>query len=101
MIKNSFILKVNKKNLVLNYKFFKNLKKNIIVAPTIKANAYGLGDKEIFNLLKKDGCKNFFVATLEEGIGLRTLFSEINISKVNIIEKRKVNKKRYNIYLAL
>ena len=54
MIKNSFILKVNKKNLITNYKFFKNLRKNIIVAPTIKANAYGLGDKGNILFIKKE-----------------------------------------------
>ena len=44
-------LNINTKNLIYNYNFFKKLKKNLIVAPTIKANAYGLGDKKIFNLL--------------------------------------------------
>ena len=91
MIKNSFILKVNKKNLILNYKFFKNLRKNIIVAATIKANAYGLGDKEIFNLLKKNGCKNFFVATLEEGIGLNNKNKNINIFVLNGIQNYSLN----------
>ena len=86
MIKNSCILKVNKKNLISNYKFFKNLRKNIIVAPTIKANAYGLGDKEIFNLLRNIGCKNFFVATLEEGLKLNNRDKNINIFVLNGIQ---------------
>ena len=86
MIKNSCILKVNKKNLISNYKFFKNLRKNLIIAPTIKANAYGLGDKEILELLKKNGCKNFFVATLEEGIKLNSKDKNINIFVLNGIQ---------------
>ena len=40
MIKESGILNINTKNLIHNYNFFKKLKKNLIVAPTIKANAY-------------------------------------------------------------
>ena len=73
MIKQSGILHIDTKNLIYNYNFFKKLKKNLIVAPTIKANAYGLGDKEIFNLLLKNNCKHFFVATLDEGLKLNIL----------------------------
>ena len=61
MIKNSAILNIDKKNLIRNYNFFKNLKSNIIVAPTIKANGYGLGDKEIFEILVKNKCKIFLL----------------------------------------
>ena len=62
MINESGILNINTKNLIYNYNFFKKLKKNLIVAPTIKANSYGLGDKKIFNLFEKEGCKNFYQA---------------------------------------
>ena len=70
MINESGILNINTKNLIYNYNFFKKLKTNLIVAPTIKANAYGLGDKKIYNLLLNQGCKHFFVATLNEGLKL-------------------------------
>ena len=36
--------------------------------PVIKANAYGLGDLKIFNILYNYGCKHFFVATIEEAL---------------------------------
>ncbi len=86
MIKNNSILKINIKNIINNYKFFKSIKKNIIVAPTIKANAYGLGDKVIFNLLKKNKCEHFFVATLEEGINLKNKNKKISIYILNGIQ---------------
>ncbi len=86
MIKDCFILKVNTKNLIKNYNFFKNRKKNLIVAPTIKANAYGLGDKKIFNLLVKNNCKYFFVATLDEGIALKNKNKKIKIFVLNGIQ---------------
>ena len=54
MIKDNFVLEINTKNIINNYNFFKNLNKNLIVAPTIKANAYGMGSKKIFSLLKKN-----------------------------------------------
>ena len=83
MIKESGILNINTNNLIYNYNFFKKLKKNLIVAPTIKANAYGLGDKKIFNLLLKNSCKHFFVATLDEGLKLKNKNKLINIFILN------------------
>ena len=83
MIKESGILNINTNNLIYNYNFFKKLKKNLIVAPTIKANAYGLGDREVFNLLLKNNCKNFFVATLDEGLKLKNKNISINIFILN------------------
>ena len=70
MINESGILNINTKNLIYNYNFFKKLKTNLIVAPTIKADAYGLGANKIYKLLLNQGCKHFFVATLSEGIRL-------------------------------
>ncbi len=83
MINESGILNINTKNLIYNYNFFKKLKKDLIVAPTIKANAYGLGDKKVFNLLLKDNCKHFFVATLDEGLKLNNKDKLINIFILN------------------
>ena len=53
MIKDNSILKINTKNLIKNYNLFKKIDKNLIVAPTIKANGYGLGDNAIYNLFIK------------------------------------------------
>ncbi len=86
MIKNTFILKINTKNIIKNYKFFTKRKKSIIVAPTIKANAYGMDDIFIFRILKKIGAKHFFVATLEEGIKLNNKEKDIKIYVLNGIQ---------------
>ena len=51
MINSGAILEIKINNLVYNYKVFSKLAKNSLTAATIKANAYGLGDKEVFNLL--------------------------------------------------
>ena len=91
MIKNSSILKINTKNIIYNYNFFKKLKKDLIVAPTIKANAYGLGDEYIFKLLIKKKCKHFFVATLEEGLKLNKISSKANIYILNGIQNYDLN----------
>ncbi len=92
MINESGILNINTKNLIYNYNFFKKLKKGLIVAPTIKANAYGLGDKKIFNLLLNQGCKHFFVATLNEGLKLNNKNKLIKIYVLNGLQNYKLHK---------
>tara|TARA_B100001057_G_scaffold499913_1_gene612485 strand:+ start:3394 stop:4455 length:1062 start_codon:yes stop_codon:yes gene_type:complete len=91
VIKNNFILKINTKNIINNYNYFKKIQKNILVAPTIKANAYGLGDKKLYNLFLNNNCKHFFVATLEEGINLNNKDSEIKIYVLNGIQNYDLN----------
>ena len=91
MIKESGILNINTKNLIYNYNFFKKLKTNLIVAPTIKANAYGLGANKIYNLLLNQGCKHFFVATLSEGLELKNTNNLIKIYVLNGIQNYKLN----------
>ncbi len=98
MIKNSAILRVNKKNILKNYNFFKKLNKNLIVAPTIKANAYGFGDKKIFDLLIKNNCRHFFVATIEEGIRIANRNKNIFIYVLNGIQNYNLKLfKKYNL----
>ena len=67
-----------------NYKIIENkITKKCSMAVTVKANAYGLGVKKIAPELIKLGCENFFVATTNEGIELRTVSKKINIFILN------------------
>ena len=91
MILNSSILEINKKNLLKNYRFFKNLNKKLLISVTLKANAYGLGDKKIYNLLYNAGCNYFFVATLAEGISLRKDKKKTKIFVLNGLQKNEIN----------
>ena len=91
MIKISSILEVNLKNLIHNFKIFKKITKNKQVAATIKANAYGIGDKVVYRVLYENGCKNFFVATIKEGLELRKSFKKGNIYILNGLENNKIN----------
>ena len=86
MIKSSAILEINLKNLIHNYNYFKKIAKDTEVGATIKANAYGIGDKETFSCLYKIGCRNFFVATLKEGVNLRKKFKRGYIYVLNGLE---------------
>ena len=67
-----------------NYKLIKKkIGKECSIAAVLKANAYGLGIKEISIKLKELGCKFFFVATLKEGIELRKILKGIEIFVLN------------------
>lgn len=46
----------------------------------VKANAYGLGVDTVAPALKEAGCHTFFVATLEEGIQLRSILPDDKIA---------------------
>ncbi len=55
-----------------NYRILKDQVGNDCgVAGVLKASAYGLGMKEVAETLKKQGCTQFFVATLDEALELR------------------------------
>ncbi len=57
-----------------NYRFFReSCAPGCTVAGVVKADAYGLGMKQVAPVLEREGCRRFFVATVEEGIALRAL----------------------------
>lgn len=47
-------------------------------AAVVKANGYGLGAAQVAPALHAAGCHVFFVATLDEGIALRAVLSELD-----------------------
>jgi alanine racemase len=60
--------------IVHNYRVLRSyLKKGSICAAVLKANAYGMGVKEVAPLLYKEGCRHFFLAHLSEAIELKNL----------------------------
>ena len=91
MNNSSSILEVNLKNFIHNYKVFKKYIKNKQVAATIKANAYGIGDKKAFSTLYKNGCRHFFLATLKEGLELRKFYKKGHIYILNGLENNDIN----------
>ena len=46
-------------------------------AAVVKANAYGLGIKQVAKALYDEGARLFFVATAEEGAELRSILGKI------------------------
>ena len=94
MISPSALLEVELKNIIYNYKYLSSLNKGQHTGATIKANAYGLGDKKIIKVLYKAGCRHFFLATLDEAIKLRQTFKYGYLYILNGIKKSD-----FSIYL--
>jgi len=70
----SGILKINLTAIANNWEKLRKLSQaNVNTAAVVKANAYGLGVKEVAPCLWRTGAKTFFVASLEEAIELRGL----------------------------
>ena len=87
MIKPGAILEIKKINLIHNYKTLAKNAKNSFTGATIKANAYGLGDIEIFKILFNNGCRHFFVATIEEALKIRKKYAKGKIYVLNGFNK--------------
>lgn len=67
-----------------NYETIKSeLRPGCVIAPSVKANAYGLGVIEIVGALRETGARDFFVANLHEGRALRAAYDDIRILILN------------------
>ena len=62
---------ISKKNLLNNYKIIREKSGNSKIMSVIKGDAYGHGIQECMEVLKKSGCRHFYVARLEDAVKLR------------------------------
>lgn len=67
------VLEINLGAIIHNWQLLRGRVGQAACAAVVKANAYGLGITQIAKKLADSGCETFFVATLDEAIGLRTL----------------------------
>ncbi|MBY0407459.1 MAG: alanine racemase, partial [Rickettsiales bacterium] len=81
------ILTVSLDAIRANYRLLKNLHAKKSVAAVVKADAYGLGMKAVAPALWAEGARVFFVATLSEGVDLRTLLPDARIGVFNGVLK--------------
>lgn len=72
-------LTIRPAQVVANWRHISNLSPQADTAAVVKANAYGLGIDVIAPPLARAGCQYFFVATLGEGIKLRSLIKDTTI----------------------
>ena len=77
----SGILTIDLEALADNYRLFQSkVGSNCAVAGVVKANAYGLGLKQVAEKLTELGCPQFFVATLDEALEFRGFNSASQIA---------------------
>jgi len=69
-------LEVDVSAIARNYRLLCGRLKSGRCAAVVKADAYGLGVTEVAPALYDAGCRDFFVATLEEGVRLRKVLAE-------------------------
>ena len=71
-----------------NYRRLKRLvAPRVALAAVIKADAYGLGAAQVAPALAKAGCRQFFVATLDEGLALRKTLPRAPIGVLDGVDR--------------
>ncbi|MDY7540550.1 alanine racemase [Undibacterium sp. 5I1] len=65
------VLTINLQALRYNYRFLQNKLGRARCGAAVKADAYGLGAVRVALALQEEGCRDFFVAHLDEAIALR------------------------------
>ena len=79
------VFQIDLGRVVNNWRTLDRLVKPAFAAAVIKANAYGMGAREVGLALARAGCRLFFVARLGEAIALRQLFDAEKITPTPFI----------------
>ena len=90
------VLLIDLENIKKNYTYLKKKVKSSELGVSVKANAYGLGQKMICKTLLQLGCKTFFVATYQEGLEAVKIKKNINIYVLNGCTDKKTLLKLVN-----
>jgi alanine racemase len=67
------ILTIDLAAIAENYRLLQEQARTAVCAAVVKANAYGLDAQEVAPVLAQAGCRQFFVAHLDEGLELRRI----------------------------
>jgi alanine racemase len=77
------VLRVDLDAVAANYRALRTLAKPGETAPVVKADSYGLGVERVSARLWEEGARTFFVATLTEGVALRSILAKADIYVLN------------------
>jgi alanine racemase len=72
--------------LARNYAKLRDIAHDAVVGAVVKADAYGLGAQRVARRLFEEGCRQFFVATLEEGTALRGMLPVNTGAEIYVFE---------------
>ena len=73
------ILTIDLDAIAANYRTLRDRLDGAACAAVVKADAYGLGVEAVAPALYEAGCRQFFVALLDEGISLRRCLPDAEI----------------------
>lgn len=73
------ILKIDLTKIALNYQKLSRLLGKNECGAVVKADAYGVGLKPVVETLTENGCRSFFVATLDEALTFRSWSKDFNL----------------------
>lgn len=76
-------LEINLSSVAHNFHYLSGLLSKATCSAVVKANAYGFGATQVASVLSKNGCKEFYVATIDEGIHLRQVLPDAFIGVFN------------------
>jgi len=77
------ILTIDLAAIAANYRYLVEQVAPATCAAAVKADAYGLGAAMVAPVLQREGCKHFFVATVDEGLALRQVLPHATIYILN------------------
>ncbi|HVM82684.1 MAG TPA: alanine racemase [Candidatus Binatia bacterium] len=77
------ILSIDLAAIADNYRYLSQQVAPAACAAVVKADAYGLGAAMVATALQRAGCKQFFVATLDEGLALRQALPTATVYLLN------------------
>jgi len=77
------LLTIDLDAIAANYRLLQDKAGSAVCAAVVKADAYGLGMEKVAPALAQAGCRTFFVATLEEGVALRSVLKDAAIHVFN------------------
>ncbi|WP_316354636.1 alanine racemase [Candidatus Trichorickettsia mobilis] len=82
------ILTIDLPSIRANYRILSTIANQAILGAVVKANCYGLGATKIATALQQEGCRNFFVATIDEAIELQeSLGNNIAVVSNKLVSK--------------
>lgn len=89
-------MEIDVKKIKNNYKIFRDYVSPAVFSAVLKADGYGVGSDIIASALYEEGCRDFFVAYIDEADSLaKSLFKKFNA----LPRYNKNNEKDYNLYI--
>lgn len=79
------VLTVDLAAIAANYRLLRTRAHPAECGAAVKANSYGLGADRVVPVLAKEGCRTFFVASVDEGLAVRRMLADVPDAVVYVL----------------